>query len=75
MKISSECERISKMAEVLGELDMFEVFKPLTESQVYRAAAQTVKHTACPVPSAILKAVEVAAELALPKDVVIKIER
>jgi hypothetical protein len=63
------------MAEVLGELDMFEIFKPLTEPQVYRAAAQTVKHAACPVPSAILKAVEVAAELALPKDVIIKIER
>jgi hypothetical protein len=39
---------------------------------VYRAAGKHLKHPACVVPSAILKAVEVEAGLNVPKDAVIR---
>jgi hypothetical protein len=38
-----------------------------------RIAAKHCKHTACPVPSGIIKAVEVASGLALPKDASIQV--
>ena len=38
-----------------------------------RMAAQHCKHAACPVPSGIIKAIEVAAGLALPKDAHIEV--
>jgi hypothetical protein len=36
-------------------------------------AAKHCKHTSCPVPSGIVKAVEVASGMALPKDASIKV--
>jgi hypothetical protein len=48
-----------------------EVFKRMTESAVYQSAAQHIRHTACPIPTAILKAIEVEVGIALPKDVTI----
>jgi hypothetical protein len=38
-------------------------------------AAKHCKHAACPVPSGIVKAVEVASGLALPKDASIKVRQ
>jgi hypothetical protein len=38
-----------------------------------RMAAKHCKHTSCPVPSGIVKAVEVASGMALPKDASIKV--
>jgi hypothetical protein len=41
----------------------------------YQLAAKYLTHSACPVPAGILKAVEVAAGLALPKDAAIKVSK
>jgi hypothetical protein len=38
-------------------------------------AAKHCKHAACPVPSGIIKAVEVASGLALPKDASIQVSQ
>jgi hypothetical protein len=43
--------------------------------QTYEAAHQYCSHAACPVPSGIIKAIEVEAGLALPKDVSIRISK
>ena len=43
------------------------------EGQLYGVARRFVRHPACPVLAGILKAVEVAAGLALPRDAVIKV--
>jgi hypothetical protein len=50
-------------------------FANFMENPVYIAAAKHYKHAACPVPSGIVKAIEVACGLALPKDVSFKIEK
>lgn len=67
--LETECEMVSNMGKDLGPLDMMVVFTGFLDNPVYRAAARHLKHVSCPVPSAVLKAVEVELELALPKDV------
>jgi hypothetical protein len=42
---------------------------------VYRAAAKHLKHTACPVPSGTIKAMEVEAGFCLPEDASIVFEK
>lgn len=71
--IHSECEQITAMNPDLVNLQWkgrgHEVFKRMTESAVYQSAAKHIRHTACPIPSAILKAIEIECGVALPKDV------
>ena len=43
----------------------------IPENPVCRAAGPRLKHAACPVPAAIIKALEVAAGLNVPKDATI----
>jgi hypothetical protein len=69
--LSSECEMISRLAEKIKELDWQDTLKARDDSALFRAVLQYVKHIACPVPVAIIKAIEVEVGLALPKDVTI----
>ena len=46
-----------------------DAFKRVLDNPVYTKGATCLKHVACPVPSGILKALEVEAGLAVPKDV------
>jgi len=43
--------------------------------EAFQKGAEFCTHAACPVPVGIIKAVEVASGLALPKDVKIEIEK
>ena len=72
--ITSQCKGCQKLGAALTEVD------PLREityrgggPQVLEMASQYLAHPACPVPSGIIKAVEVAAGLALPADASIKL--
>ncbi len=73
--ISSVCDQITAMNPDLARVQWkgkgHEVFKRMTESAVYQSAARHIRHTACPIPTAILKAIEVEVGIALPKDVTI----
>ena len=75
LQIESGCQDIQKIAESLREVDAFSaVFGKMTDSPVYQLAVEHCSHTACPVPMGILKTIEAAASLALPKDVSVSIE-
>jgi len=66
--VETTCEMVKKMC---GEIALLDRFAPLTgfaNNPVYTAAARHLKHVACPVPSGILKALEVEAGLNVPKD-------
>ena len=54
---------------------MTEIFKPFGESEVYALAKEYCKHAVCPVPGAILKAIEASCGLALTKNVHIEITK
>ena len=58
----------------LNELDWMEVFQPQGSVLFFKNAFQHIRHPACPVLTAILKAVEVEVGLALPRDAFIWFE-
>lgn len=75
LEITSDCKQIRRLAEQLTQLAVLdELGHPITETQTYRTAAACRTHAACPVPSAILKAIEVASGMALPADVHISVQ-
>ena len=74
--ITSDCKAIQELAQELTEVN------PMMEISCKRSTPQTLQlgmkhcyHAACPVPVGIIKAIEVAAKLALPKDAVIKVSK
>ncbi len=74
-RLESECPNWKKVDEILGGkvLNMMtELFKDkntgILNSQVLEVSLNTIPHVSCPVISGILKALEVSAGLALPKD-------
>ena len=76
LNITSDCKAIQKLAEELPEVN------PMLEISSKRATPQTLQmglkhcyHAACHVPVGIIKAVEVASKLALPKDAFIKVSK
>jgi hypothetical protein len=76
LKISSDCKACQRLCLELTEVDAMREFtfrgeEPLT----HELAARYLSHSGCPVPSGIIKAVEVAAGLALPKDATISISQ
>lgn len=72
LKINSGCEMVEAMAKEISELDMMIAFIGFLNNPVYKAATRHLKHVACPVPSGILKTLEVEAGFCLPRDVTIK---
>ena len=59
-----------KWVRELKELDWLGLWKQQGAGYaVYKAASRSTRHFMCPVPVAVLKAIEVEAGLALPKDV------
>lgn len=74
LHIESDCKAIQRLAEHLQAVDPYE------EISFRRGMPQTIEagirhcsHAACPVPVGIIKAVEVAAGLALPGEASITI--
>ena len=74
--IKSSCQHIQKLAEELAEVDPFREISFRGEGPItLQLATKYCSHTACPVPTGIIKAVEVAAGLALPQDAIIRVSK
>ena len=76
LDIQSDCKGVMKFADQLKEVDPLREFTwrrggPIT----LQVAPQCLTHPACPVPSGVIKAIEVEAGLALPADVTIKLSK
>ncbi len=82
LRIGSDCETIKALAKLIREknpINAFEELTPISESTVL-AVCRPVLQTkgcceACVVPAAVCKTMQVAANLALPRDVVIKMSK
>ncbi|MCG2774313.1 MAG: hypothetical protein L6406_01425 [Desulfobacterales bacterium] len=70
----SECKQIQRLSRNIREMNLRELFTPLTQNPVYTFAKKAGCHASCPIPMAILKAVEVAMDMAIPRDVLIRFE-
>ncbi|MEK6793256.1 MAG: hypothetical protein AABZ39_00655 [Spirochaetota bacterium] len=74
VSIDSKCESVAALGPELAACDAYSIaFAKYGASPVYQAADRHFKHGACPVPATVVKAVEAAANLALPKDVIMNI--
>jgi hypothetical protein len=69
ISLDTECEMVKKMAEEISFLEFRAPFAAILHNPVYRSASKHIKHPACPVSSAILKAIEVEAGVCLPRPV------
>lgn len=70
----SECKQIQRISKSLKEITLSELFVPVGRNPVFLSAERAGCHPSCPIPVAVLKAAEVAMEMALPREVRIKFE-
>ena len=76
LKICSDCPAIQKLAQEITRVNPFqEISFRRSTPTILQAGAKYCTHTACPVPVGIIKAVEIAAGLALPSDVTIQLSK
>jgi hypothetical protein len=76
LMIDSDCPTIQKLAEELRQVDPREEITYRGKGPItLELARQHCLHPACPVPAGIIKAVEVEAGLALPKDAAIVVTK
>jgi hypothetical protein len=74
IEFSTTCPNLKPLEKELKEANgMKECFSKVGESEIYQICRRYCRHPACPIPLAIIKGVEVASGLALPKDVEIRI--
>jgi hypothetical protein len=76
LTINSDCPDIQRLADAVKRVDpMQEISWRGRPPRIMELAPKHCAHAACPVPAGIIKAVEVAAGLALPADATIKVSR
>ena len=74
VEIESDCPMVRSMSPLVGINPYSAMGEPFNVSGVYAKASECLKHTACPVPCAIIKCIEAEAGLALKKPVSIEFE-
>jgi len=74
LEITTECPNLKALEKELTQVNAYEeCFEKIGEGTVYDTVRKHCRHAACPVPCGILKAIEAAAGLALPREVHIEI--
>lgn len=68
LSLDTACEMVQKMLADIATVDHRVTLTGFRDNPVYLSAAKHLKHVACPVPSAILKAIEAEAGMNVPKD-------
>ncbi len=76
-QIESTCDKIKNLATIImkqNPVDAFSEISPIGQSFILKTAAENLTGccAGCVVPAGIFKAMQVAAGLALPKDIIIK---
>lgn len=77
LQIESDCKAVCKLGEQIQDVDPYKeaFWRRKMPTGIHELAPQCLSHPACPVPSGIIKAIEVEAGLALPADVSIKLSK
>lgn len=73
--IDSECSALDELAARLQAVEPYGEMGDLLQTATFQAASDCLHHSSCPVPTAVLKAIEVEAGVALPSTVTIEITR
>lgn len=75
LRVESGCAMVQKMAAEIARLARRDALTGILNNPVYLAAGRHLKHAACPVPAAVLKALEVEAGMNVKKDATITFEK
>lgn len=75
VSLDTDCGMVMEMLTDIATLDRMAALSGILNNPVYKSAAKHLKHPGCPVPGAVLKALEVEAGLNVPKDVMIAFEK
>lgn len=68
LDISSTCPHVTAAADALTNVDAYaEIFSKPAQTHTYHVLSQHLPHAACPVYAGVLKTIEAAANLALPR--------
>lgn len=68
LQITSTCPHVARAAPSLRQVDAYaEIFAKPADTATYKALVEHLPHVACPVYTGVLKAIEAAAKLALPR--------
>ncbi len=73
--LDCECEMIEKLSENIEEITLRQLFLPMSKNPIFLSAQDAGVHLACPIPSAMVKTLEVTLGLAVPKDISILFHR
>lgn len=69
IKIDTGCKMVKMMERDLKGSDWKKILRKIIESPVYISASKRLKHPGCPVPMAIIKAIEVELGISPLRDV------
>jgi hypothetical protein len=70
--IVSDCKHVRESATALEPWEVMEAIRmPYSENKVRIAGGRTLKHSACPLPMAVLRGFEASAGLAIKKDIAV----
>jgi len=69
IEIESACDKIQELSSFLEELNLKSILSPISKNPVFIEAEKSGCHSCCPIVISVIKAAEVALEIALPKDV------
>jgi len=73
--IETGCPSVKELAKNLGEVDAMDaVMSRITENALMKKCSEFLPHPACIVPSALVKACEVACDLGLKKNACIQFD-
>ena len=72
--MESNCPMVKSIGPIEGINPYEAISAPFTESEIYKRCAECLRHTACPVPCGIVKAVEAESGMGLKKPVSIEFE-
>jgi hypothetical protein len=76
ISVQSDCKAINHLGENLTQVEPFnEISFRRGMPETIQAGIKFCTHACCPVPVGIIKAIEIEAGLALPKDVTIKLSK
>ena len=76
IEIKTECPNLKPIESEIITADAYkECFAKVGKSGIYEIVSKYCKHSACPVPGAIIKGIEASCGLALPREVKIEIKK
>src|SRR5512136_2159335 len=69
VNVTSQCKNVNVFCQSLLKMKVSEAVTSPNRNVVVKRAVETLPHSGCPIPCAVVKAVEAEAGLALKKDV------